>query len=124
MVKQASAEQIKELAGMIKVARMNKKSGTPLPAGVKVPFLSRLGGFFTGHYKPSIQLGQIIPNPTYDLKFSIPGMGKATWGHLKKHPLAYGLTGAGLIGTGTGLTAYNWADSSLKGALERAEKKA
>ena len=106
MVKQASAEQVKALAGMIKSAQVDKKA--------KLPGAGYLKGFFTG-MRSFVDPVMPTAKVTVRQSVSLP----ALWEHMKKHPRIYGGIGGGAGLLGSGYLLGNAGNSELKDALNR-----
>lgn len=118
--KKASAEQVKELAGMIKKAQLKKKAG-PYDLVLREPAKAVLHRFNTGR-GPSRILGAIFGNSgsVGNLGKMIPGAPSSVLSRIGKAGLKYGAPAVAL--TGGGYALGNAGKAELKGALDKANE--
>lgn len=120
--KKASAEQVKELAGMIKKAQLKKKADTLLPVLAKkaLPAITQSAGAIVA---PAISQGGAIAGKTLTKSVKAPLFNRVgEW--LAKNPKkaiggALGLTAGAGVG---GFAAGNAGKAELKGALDKANE--
>ena len=111
--KEASAEQVRQLAAMIKQAGM-KKEAAPATPGLG----SYLKGFFTGTTKYLPYAGGNFAYQTQ--KFSLPHAKDIFIESVKKHPKTYAAFGLGIPLAGGSYMLGSAGKSDLKAALDRA----